>query len=295
MIADGAGSGLDAVVGPFPWLPAFAGAAAGAAVLAFGTPRALAGTRTGRGTGSRTWPGSSGTSSTGPASRAAAVALLAIALFVLADRPGLCATAVAVVAGSWGWQVRRGRRRAAEQRVSDVVALTAAWAAALRTGVPVVRALDLAGRRAQGDVAESVRRACAVAELGGDPAVVLRGAAALPGAGGLRAVASLLQLAADRGAAVSPAIGRVNEALAAAQRHDRQVGAEAAAAVSGAKVLVTLPGIGLLLGWALGARPLAFLLGGPRGWVCLSVGCALQLAGLAWVGLLLRGARQTGG
>lgn len=65
----------------------------------------------------------------------------------------------------------------------------------------------------------------------------------------------------------------------------------AACAVPKATVglLSALPAVTVALGELLGARPLAFLLGSPRGVVCLVLGGCCYAAGLAWMRALLKG------
>ena len=54
-------------------------------------------------------------------------------------------------------------------------------------------------------------------------------------------------------------------------------------------LLSALPAVTVALGELLGARPLAFLLGSPRGVVCLVLGGCCYAAGLAWMRALLKG------
>lgn len=53
-------------------------------------------------------------------------------------------------------------------------------------------------------------------------------------------------------------------------------------------MLTVLPLITLVLGEILGARPVAFLLSGVRGWLCLIIGGAWYGLGLLWVRVLMR-------
>lgn len=54
-------------------------------------------------------------------------------------------------------------------------------------------------------------------------------------------------------------------------------------------LLSALPAVTVALGEFLGARPLAFLIGSPRGVVCLILGGCCYAAGLAWMRALLKG------
>lgn len=49
------------------------------------------------------------------------------------------------------------------------------------------------------------------------------------------------------------------------------------------RILMTLPLVTLLAGEAMGARPMAFLLGNPAGWGMLGVGAAFEGCGIAWM------------
>ncbi|OZG50746.1 tight adherence protein B [Pseudoscardovia suis] len=49
------------------------------------------------------------------------------------------------------------------------------------------------------------------------------------------------------------------------------------------RILMALPLVTLLAGEAMGARPMAFLLGNPAGWGMLGVGAAFEGCGIAWM------------
>lgn len=53
------------------------------------------------------------------------------------------------------------------------------------------------------------------------------------------------------------------------------------------RLLSALPALTVLLAQALGAHPLAFLLGGTPGALCLAIGLGCYAAGLAWMRILL--------
>jgi len=98
-------------------------------------------------------------------------------------------------------------------------------------------------------------------------------------------------VAADRlGAPLADVLQRLAAALAA----DQEAAAEVRAAVAGpratARVLAWLPVLGLLVGMALGARPVAAVLGGGLGTTTAVLGAGLLLGGLLWTRALLRGA-----
>ncbi len=77
---------------------------------------------------------------------------------------------------------------------------------------------------------------------------------------------------------------RVERALA------EEIAAELAAPRTTIAVLAALPLAGLLLGAALGARPLEVLLHTPAGLASLAVGAALEWLGLVWTARIVRAA-----
>ena len=79
-------------------------------------------------------------------------------------------------------------------------------------------------------------------------------------------------------------------ALAGAQRDARVA---LAAPVATARMVVALPGVGVLFGMALGFNTLATLATTPVGWACLAVGFVLIAIALRWNRRLLRAAEPT--
>lgn len=70
-----------------------------------------------------------------------------------------------------------------------------------------------------------------------------------------------------------------------ARRRDARRNADQALAMPLAtvRILMALPLVTLLAGEAMGARPMAFLLGNPAGWGMLGVGAAFEGCGIAWM------------
>lgn len=70
-----------------------------------------------------------------------------------------------------------------------------------------------------------------------------------------------------------------------ARQRDARRNADQALAMSLAtvRILMALPLVTLLAGEAMGARPMAFLLGNPAGWGMLGVGAAFEGCGIAWM------------
>lgn len=226
---------------------------------------------------------------------------------------GAAVGVVAALAGRRSEEAARTREAADERRAR--IALCESLAAELRAGRTPAAALGAAagsaapsraGRTRPADVpgasrrgsgvgpaplrgsgAAALRRAAGVAQLGGDVPAVLRGAAGA-GAGRPGELDALHQLAAcwavaeRSGAGLELAVRRLAGSLRAAERQRAELAGELAGARATARLLAVLPGLGLLLAAAVGAQPVAFLLGTPLGGACLLLALGLDVAGLAW-------------
>ncbi|WP_443076697.1 type II secretion system F family protein [Streptomyces sp. TRM 70361] len=186
---------------------------------------------------------------------------------------------------------RRERRRAGEAREAAVVELCSALVGELRAGRTPERALLAVGMPGFGDGGAA---ALAAARFGGDVPEALRQAARQEGAGGLAGVAACWQVAVDEGAGLADGLDRVAGALRAERDQREELRAQLAGPRATALVLALLPVFGLLLGTAMGARPLHVLLHSPAGWACLAGAGALEWAGLAWVARIIRTAEKGG-
>ncbi|WP_240643804.1 type II secretion system F family protein [Antribacter gilvus] len=111
------------------------------------------------------------------------------------------------------------------------------------------------------------------------------------GARHARAVAAATRLALDVGAP----LGQVLESVAGTLVAEAEAAAEREAALAGprttARVLLWLPALGVVLGWALGADPVATAIGGGPGTVSIVAGVLLLLVGRTWTGRLVAVAR----
>lgn len=181
----------------------------------------------------------------------------------------------------------RADRLAAEHREEAVLTLCTAVAGELRAGRLPDRALCTAGVAGLGQAGAAV---LAAARFGGEVPGALRAAGRQPGADGLSAVAACWQVAADNGAGLATGLDRVADALRAERDQRSDLRAQLAGPRSTATVLALLPAFGLLLGAAMGARPLQVLFHSLVGLVCLLAGAVLETAGLAWVARLVRNA-----
>ncbi|WP_247719652.1 type II secretion system F family protein [Streptomyces sp. CNQ085] len=185
----------------------------------------------------------------------------------------------------------RERRRTGRARGATVIALCSAVAGELRAGRTPERALLAAGMPGFGGAGAAV---LAAARFGGDVPEALRQAARREGAEGLGGMAACWRVAADRGAGLADGLDRVAGSLRAERDRREELRAQLAGPRSTALVLALLPFFGLLLGGAMGARPLHVLLHSPAGWACLVGAGLLEWAGLAWVSRIVRRAEEGG-
>lgn len=213
----------------------------------------------------------------------AAGALVAAAALL----PPTTAVAGAVVGAAVSLRHRRRRRvrRAMEEGRALETALDV-LVGELRAGSHPVRAFDVAAAETgvtTGAVAVSLRAVAARARLGADVTAGLRAAArssALPAQWDRLAVC--WELASDQGLAIATLMRAAQRDIAERQRFSARVLSSLAGARATATILAGLPVLGVLLGQLIGARPLAFLLGGHAGGWLLVVGSTLACVGLLW-------------
>ncbi len=181
------------------------------------------------------------------------------------------------------WNDPTGRREAARRRAA-VIELCSALGAELRSGATARDALIAASR----DVPAVEHLAAVAAAPHGDVAQALRATAERNGGAGLRRLAACWQVSERSGSGLAPSVSR----LAATLRDEEQVRREVAAQLAGpratAVLLALLPVFGLAMGNALGADPLAVLVGTPLGQGCLVLGLLLEVAGLLWTARITR-------
>ncbi|MBA0053530.1 hypothetical protein E0L36_22410 [Streptomyces sp. AJS327] len=202
--------------------------------------------------------------------------------------------AVAVPVAGRSLTARRARG-AAQRREEAVIELCAALSGELRAGrTPdlALLAVDDAVIEGLGEGGAALR---AAARFAGDVPGALRAAAHQPGLDGLRGVAACWRVAVEGGAGLAPALDRVAGALRSERDQREELRAQLAGPRATALILALLPVFGLLLGGAMGAKPLDVLLHSPAGLLCLIGGALLEWAGLAWVARLVRTAEGTGG
>jgi tight adherence protein B len=199
-----------------------------------------------------------------------------------------------VAAGIATAAVLRGRRRRRRERARDaeldaVLDAVTVIVAEMSVGAHPARACrqaadDLARRTQSDGVAPTLEVVTAMAgraELGGDVAAGLRSV------GGERSqawsrVGVAWSTAEQHGLPMADLVQSVRDDLVARRRFAERTRASLAGARATSTVLAGLPVLGILLGEAMGARPLAVLLGGGLGGILLVVGVVLVVAGLWW-------------
>ncbi|MFD8568722.1 type II secretion system F family protein [Streptomyces sp. NPDC059639] len=196
---------------------------------------------------------------------------------------GVCAVPAAA-------RARRGRAalRMRERRGDAVIRLCEVLAGEVRAGRQPGAGLAVAVRESDALSGAGSASVMAAARFGGDVPGALRAAAGEPGAEGLQGLAACWHVAVDRGAGLAAGLERLADALRAERDQRADLRAQLAGPWSTAVMLAGLPALGLLLGSALGARPLRVLLHTGAGVGCLVVGGALEAAGLWWALRIVR-------
>ncbi|MDY0813801.1 type II secretion system F family protein [Kitasatospora purpeofusca] len=194
------------------------------------------------------------------------------------------------------WRARRAAAAEARYRSAAVVELCAGLAGELRGGATPEQALHLVTTRIAADPsvlerigAEPVAR-LAAGRYGADVPAAFRLLAERPGGSGAAAVAACWEVASTGGSGLAAGLDGVAEALRVERALAEEIAAELAAPRTTIAVLAALPLAGLLLGAALGARPLEVLLHTPAGLASLAVGAALEGLGLVWTARIVRAA-----
>lgn len=182
--------------------------------------------------------------------------------------------------------VRRRLNRARRRRNAEAAALQDALdvlVGELRVGAHPVAAMTVAGHEAHGRIAESLNDVAARAVLGADvPAGLRAEGRRSPSPGHWDRLAVCWHLAQTHGLAIAALMRAAQRDIAERERFRGRVGAGMAGARATAVILAGLPLLGVLLGHAIGAEPLGFLLSdGAGGWLLL-VGTAFVCAGLLW-------------
>lgn len=153
----------------------------------------------------------------------------------------------------------------------------------LRIGAHPVTAIGAAAQESHGRIAQSLAAVSARALLGADVAAGLRTEGRRsPSPAHWDRLAVCWSLAQTHGLAIATLMQAAQRDIAERERFRGRVEAGMAGARATAAILAGLPVLGVLLGHAIGAEPLRFLLSaGAGGWL-LVVGVAFVCCGLLW-------------
>lgn len=200
---------------------------------------------------------------------------------------------VLVLAGAVAWRWRERSR--AQARIAAMSAMADALGgivAELRAGVSPAAAVDSAAadldlRHAA--AASQLRAVGAATRLGCDVTAQLRTPDRTdPVLLAVRRIAHGWALAHRHGLPLADVLDAVRRDVESSARFAARLRAMMAGPRASGAVLAVLPALGIALGEAMGARPLAVLTTSGGGQVLLVSGAALALAGTAWCGRLTR-------
>lgn len=209
----------------------------------------------------------------------AAVAGFGVGTLSAGVLPGVALAVVATTAHRRWWS-----RRTAQQDAAEVDALVAGLEVVvgeLRVGAHPATACASAAAEVPDPVRTVLAEAAARCRLGGSAA---EGLVSERGALGseLARVAAAWRVADERGVALAELLEAVRTDVAGRVAFRQRAAAGLAGPRATAAVLAALPLLGVALGQAVGAAPVALLLGTSAGGALLVVGTGLACAGLAW-------------
>lgn len=208
----------------------------------------------------------------------AGLALVVTAL-VGGARLVLWALTAGVIAATAGWLVTRHRRRRREAQAAEECArATRILASLLRSGqIPTIALAEAASD------CPVLEPAAAASRMGADVAASLRRLAAVPGQGGLGAVAAAWAVSERSGAPIATVLARVADNLRRQRQLQAVIDGELAAARASGNIMAALPFLAVGLGFAVGVNPVAFLTRNVLGQVLILVGVSLTAAGVLWI------------
>ncbi|TCP56851.1 tight adherence protein B [Tamaricihabitans halophyticus] len=210
------------------------------------------------------------------------VAACLVGWLLLGPGGGLAA-AFAAATGNHRWRTRRKLRAtlAAQEGMAEAIR---ALALELRAGAHPAQAAASVAVDAHPPAARTMRTIAGTAGLGGDVGVAL-GQVGSPDAGLAAAheqLAHAWRLVRAHGLPLAEVVSAVRVCLDQQAKFSGKVHAQLAGPRTSALILAGLPALGVLLGEAMGAEPMAVLLTNPVGQVLLAVGVALACAGVLW-------------
>ncbi len=171
--------------------------------------------------------------------------------------------------------------KTADQLRRDLAAAIEVVLGELRTGASPAAACDAAAEESSGTVQRVFAEAASRTRLGGSCGASLLVESGRPGED-VQRIGAAWSLAERHGIPVADVLDAARRDIAARLRFDATVHSSLAGARATAVVLSGLPVFGIALGEAMGARPIAVLLGDGFGGVLLALGCAFACAGLLW-------------
>lgn len=203
----------------------------------------------------------------------------AVPIVLATDRFFVVLSACVAAAAAAHTVVRSRRAKAETARLESTATYLGHLVAALRAGSTVVdaceRAVDKLPDDTPAELVHELERAAAHARRGGNGAAVLADSPFEE----LRTVASLWLLSSHLGIPMADLLDSARSRIDNDLRHRHATTAALAGPRATAVVLSVLPLAGILMGQAMGARPLALLTGGGLGSLLLFGGTLLVCAG----------------
>ena len=207
------------------------------------------------------------------------IAVAAVATLALLPLRGwTLAGCAGVVVATVGWTMRRGmaERRRLRHR-AEVVRACGIMAGQLDIGEISARAVRITAQDCP-----LLAPVAAALDVGGDAPATMRMIGARPGCAGLIDLADGWQLCERTGMPLAPTVRQVADAVRAQADDEAAREAELSSARSTGRLMVVLPGVGMMLGYFVDADPLGFLFGTWPGQLCLLGAACLVSAGLIW-------------
>jgi tight adherence protein B len=196
------------------------------------------------------------------------------------------AVATAVCLSGTSRAIRRGQARVRDRDLSAALRLLHAELDVGSSGpVALTAAATAAGAY------RPAFEACAHAVADGDD--VVAATAGVAGGHEMVMIAQAWQLATALGTPIASVLARVDDDVQARRAQRRAVAAALAGPRSSGALLAGLPLLGILLGMAMGARPLHVLLNTSAGKLLLCVGVLLDAAGVVWTTRLISSAERS--
>lgn len=191
------------------------------------------------------------------------------------------AVAAGLLGSAW-WRQWRARRRNQAELVAAAALAEAVrtMVADLRAGAHPATAAENAAADAPGPAADAMRAIALSARLGGD----LGASSGRADGAALDRLSCAWALARRHGLPMAEVLDAVRRDVETGVRFARQIRARMAGPRASAAILAALPGVGIVLGEAMGAHPLAVLATTAAGHALLVIGCGLIWAGTAWSG-----------